>query len=239
MGRNRGTRRIFLLALAIGFSWVASGAPVHAQTHDPAGYPEALDAAQRELDAGNFKDAAKQYQRADAWLSTSRTQVGLGRSEFGLRNYVRAIEHLKVALGPGAQTLDEKTHLLAEGLLKLSERSVGRFTIESTPAEVELSVDGERVELPRDRKLQLNIGTRLLDVSASDYESQQLQILVKGGEDRKLSFALEPASEWYANPWVWIGAGLLVAGATIAIVVSASTDNGDGGGVRTPGRVGL
>ncbi len=240
MGRNQQNRRPFHLALAIKLSWVvivASGATVHAQAHDPPGYTEAVQAAQRELDAGNFKEAAAQFQRADRSLSTSHTQLGLGRSEFGLRNYARAIEHLQAALRSEVRPLDGTTRQSAEGYLKLAERSVGRFTIESNAAEVNVSVDGDPVELPSDRKLLLNVGTRLLDVGASDYESQQLQLLVKGGEDRKLSFALEPSTAWYANPWVWIGAGVLIAGATTAIVVSSTSDN-DGGGVGAPGRMG-
>jgi hypothetical protein len=238
MGRNQQNRRPFLLALAITLSWlVAGGASVHAQAHDPPGYSEAVDAAQRELDAGDFKEAAAQFERADRWLSTSYTQFGLGRSQFGLRNYAGAIEHLNAALRSQVRPLDGKTRQLAEEQLRLAERSVGRFTIDSNAPAVDVSVDGNPVELPRDRKLLLNVGPRLLEVGASDYESQQLQLIVKGGEDRKLSFALEPSTAWYANPWVWIGAGVLVAGATAAIVVFATTDS-DGGEVRAPGRTG-
>jgi hypothetical protein len=238
MSASSRKRRWFDLALAIQLGWiVASAGLARAQPGVPADYVEVMEAAQREFSAAHFDAAVAEFSRADRVWSSARSQLGLGRSEFELRNYVRAIAHLKSALRSQVQPLDERTRPLAEGLLKLAERSVGRFTIESNSSEVSVSVDGGPVALPGDRKLMLNPGSRLLEVGAPDFESQQLQLIVKGGEDRKLSFALEPSTAWYANPWVWIGAGVLLAGVTTAVVVLATTDT-EAGNTPTRGMFG-
>ncbi len=226
---SRETRSWFYLAVAVQLVCVVTGAEIaRAEDDGPPGYIEAMEVAQREFDAANYKAALAEFARADGVFSNARTKLGLGRSEFELRNYVRAIEHLRAALRSQVLPLDEKTRPLAEDFLKLAERTVGRFTIDANASDVSVTVDGDPVELPGDRKLMLNPGSRLLEVGASDYESRHLQLMVKGGEDRKLSVALEPSTAWYANPWIWIGAGVLLAGATTAIVVVATSDREGG-----------
>jgi hypothetical protein len=211
----------------------------------PNGYAQAVDAAVREFQEGDFEDARAFFAEAHALFPNARTLRGLGHSEFELRLYVQAIAHLEASLSSTVRPLSAEQRTEVESLLARARNLVATVRIKVNAEGATVMVDGLQVALGPDRTLQLDLGDHVLEVSASGHLSTRRQLRVSGGDQQEIEITLsKPAPAAAApvfvaqpiptredrpvhkNPWLWTAVGVVLAGAGVATAL-ALTREGD------------
>jgi hypothetical protein len=226
-----------------GIGSISSRAHAQAEpaTHkDPPGYGEAIDGALAEYSVGHFAEALALFGRAHAIAPSARTARGLGMAQFELRHYTESAEWLEQALASQVRPLPATLRAETEELLSRAEGFIARLSLELEPESARVAVDGGALAASVRRRLVLDIGDHVLDVSAAGYVPQRRVLRIQGGEVLSLSFALRPLqaspappqaaavltadraegpTRWYSNGWLWGGAGVVVVGAALLVVL--------------------
>jgi tetratricopeptide (TPR) repeat protein len=232
-------------ALALSALAVPSGALAEsaAAAREPSGYRQTVNRAVREFDAGNYAEARAMFNRAHDLFPNARTHLGLGLSEYELRNYGTSIEHLEQALASQVKPLSAELRKSAEDVLGKARDLIGRVQLDVTPNAGRVLVDGVPVALIEGQALVLEVGDHTIEVQTAGYLPERRALKIVGGEQVKLTVALRapepapgpaaesspvaaepPASErddraegkrWYKSPWLWVSVGLVVAGGAV------------------------
>lgn len=211
---------------------------------EPAGYRAAIDTALQEVELGNYDEAREQFARAHALFPNARTLRGLGITEFELRHYVIAVEHLEAALASSVKPVEGKMRGDTEALLNRAKGYVGVVTLAVAPSAATVLVDGVRRLDPGETSLRLDVGDHVLEFRAEGYGTERREINVHGGQSLQLDIQLaslaaasapEPAplpaptpidsapSERvpvYKRWWLWTIVGVVVAGAAAGTAVA-------------------
>jgi tetratricopeptide (TPR) repeat protein len=231
-----------LSALAVPSGAVADSA---AAAREPSGYRQTVNRAVREFDAGNYAEARALFNRAHDLLPSARTHLGLGLSEYELRNYGTSIEQLEKALASQVKPLSPELRKSAEDVLAKARDLIGRVQLDVTPNAGRVLVDGVPVALVEGQALILEVGDHTIEVQTAGYLPERRALKIVGGEQVKLTVALRPpeaapgpaaaaesdlvaaeppaperddraqGKRWYKSPWLWVSVGLVVAGGAV------------------------
>lgn len=108
--------------------------------------------------------------------------------------------------------------LLVNALREAGHELGGRVQITVEPSEATITL-GER-SVPGSFDALLPTGRVVLRADASGHETREIPVEVRAGETTSMTVSLDESSI-LDSPWLWIGAGAVVVGATAAIVVLA------------------
>jgi hypothetical protein len=251
MDRARRGRSLFMaVVIVFCFGGLVAGSSGSAQiaspATEPAGYRQIVSRAVREFDAGNYAEARGLFNRAHELQPSARTHLGLGLTEFELRNYGTSIAHLEQALAATVKPLDATLRKSAEDVLGKARDMIGKVQLEVKPHAGRVLVDGVPVELVDGQSLLLEVGDHTIEVQTSGYLPERRSLSIVGGEQVKVSVVMhvpesppgpvaqaEPSQapragreqddraagerRWYKSPWLWIGIGAVaVAGGVTA-----------------------
>lgn len=217
-----------------------------AEAPEPPGYRSAIEDAIGEYEARNFAESRALFERAHALFPNARSLRGLGMAEFELRNYPASIYYLEQALAATAKPLQNELRGETEALLGRARAFVGRVTLQLTPPEASVVLNGTKIQLAPDRVLNLMVGDYAMEVSADGYSPDRRQLRVAGGEQLTVTVQLprqvdllptttagvpdttsttsEPreGKSILASPWLWAAVGVAVAGAAVGIGIAVS-----------------
>ena len=233
------------LALLLSFTGVTSATRAQsgdaAGTAEPTGYREAVAAALEEFQAQNYEEARSLFLRAHALFPNARTHRALGLVEFELRNYIESVPHLEEALRSTTRPLSDSLRSEAQQTLVRAYGFVARVQLELMPADGRLLIDGTSVQAGQAQLLA--IGEHKLRAEAAGFEPETRIVGIKGGEQLSVRFSLKPVPppdtsrgpnqahtdatprRWYKSPWLWIGVGVVVAGAAAGTAVVLTRDD--------------
>jgi len=203
-------------------------APSQAPLAEPPDYRSAIESAVDEYELGNFAEARSQFQRAHELYPNARSWRGMGMTEFELRNYPDAIDHLERALACEIKPLSESLRRETEWLLERARGYVARVTLRLEPRDASVTLDGVPLEPAQRDVLLLAVGDHTLEFRALNCQTEKRNIKVTGGEQRTLQVSLRDEAtlregrRWYKNPWLWTAAGVVVAGAATGIAIATA-----------------
>jgi hypothetical protein len=234
----------FVCALTPSVSRAQSRAGSEAE---PAAYREAINSALEEIQLGNFTEAREQFARAHALFPNARSLRGLGISEFELKHYAVAVDHLSAALASDVRPLEGKLRHDTETLLERANSYTGELRLSVSPKTATFILDGGG-ERPLSDRLRLDVGDHALEFRAPEYASVQRHVTVRGGQVENIEIQLSrpdavgkseqsgplsgaPAQEErtpvYKRWWLWTIVGAVVVGGVVAtvLVVRANEDS--------------
>ena len=211
-----------------------------------AQYSAAIDAALEEYSLQHFEEARSLFERAHAIDPSARTLRGLGMVEFELRHYVRATELLEQALLHGNRPLTSEQRVAVTQLITRAQQFIGVYRLEIEPKDVPatVEVDGRAIELTPEKRVRLEAGEHVLQVSVHSAQPRVLRLDVKGGQQQTLplSFAIEaeakerpapakePVRESARRPertgplLLGLGGGVAVVGGVLGVLAFTQAD---------------
>jgi hypothetical protein len=182
-------------AVALLAMSVCPALPAAAQQEPGSKYNEILQRALEEFDLGNWQEARALFRKAHQMNPNARTLRGMGMAAFEMRSYLAALEDLEASLREQRKPLTDEQREQVKKLIERTKTFLGRYHIEAEPPEVTLQVDGETKDLGAEKTLVLELGEHEIVAMASGYQEQRQTVTVEGGEDKMLSFMLEPVAE--------------------------------------------
>lgn len=95
----------------------------------------------------------------------------------------------------------------------------GRLEVEVVPGDARVRVTlGE--ESSEGLELRLAPGLYTVTAERAGYETASSEASVMPGGVQRVSLILKPESSWLESPWVWVGAGAVVAGVTVVLATA-------------------
>jgi hypothetical protein len=183
-------------------------------------YRKAITDGVAEFDAGRFDEALGCFRRAHQTSPNARTYRGIGMASFELRDYVAAVRNLSAALKDSRKPLSDEQREQAQEFLERSQRFVAIYTLNLSPPDAQILLDGSAPELQPDGTLMVGLGAHTLEARAKGYQRRTMSLKVRGGERKPLSLTLDPlvaSSSASARPTdTSAAAGLLLAEPTAA-----------------------
>lgn len=147
---------------------------------EPAAYRSTVREALSEYHAKNFPEARALFEEAHRLYPNARTLRGLGMTAFELRSYRESVSFLKGALDSQTKPLDGNLRIETERLLTRAERFVGKLTIQVTPADANVTIDGHPVVVSPDSSVVLDVGEHSFEFHAEGYLAESRTLYVKG-----------------------------------------------------------
>jgi hypothetical protein len=158
----------------------------------PNSFDEFIESALQAYDAGRFAEARTSFKRAHALQPTARTLRTIGMCSFNLGDYADAVANLEAALTDQRKPLTDEHRKHAQDLINRANPHIGRFHLRLTPADANLTVDGQAPLMVGRSELLLEAGRHELDVQASGYRGVQNVLDVDGGDRTTLEVRLNP-----------------------------------------------
>ena len=109
-------------------------------------YKAAITMGLEEFELGHYAEARARLLEAHRMLPSARTLRGLGKVEYELRHYGAAIEYLRSALKSQARPLTLAQRKEVEDLIEKARGYSATITLDLSPPDARLSLDGEDVE---------------------------------------------------------------------------------------------
>ena len=195
--------RAYLLLWSV--LWLLGSAPSARAQDDavPDAYPQVVQRAISEFDAGHWDEARALFRRAHELSPNARTWRGLAITAFELRRYVDAVRELEAALQDTRKPLTEQQRQELGELLLRARAFVSTYRLSVQPTEAQVSIDGAPSQAG-ESELLLDPGLHTLVFTAPGYDEQQLELRAEAGKSRELSVELRPppqvAAPETANP---------------------------------------
>lgn len=241
-------------------AWVVCAVAVvscSAEAQSQSTYNDLIRGALAEFEAHNYAEARALFERAHALQPSARTLRGLGVTAFELKRYVEAVHELEAALVDKRKPLTEAQRKEVPDLIARARHFVGKVTLEATPEDASVVVDGEP---SASRELMLDLGAHQVLVQAPGYRDVELKVVIDGGEDTikrvelsRLNLEVTPETtaaapahdqgtelarsdhdqvedsggSIFGKWWFWTAAGVVITGAAIGTALALS--GGDGG----------
>ena len=228
-----------LVVLVFEWGWLALGARIAQAQAEPApdvqaseqlpnGYREAVELGFKEFELGNYAEARTRFRAAEALLPNARVFRAVGMVEYELRNYVSAIDYLQRALSSSVRSLAPEDRAETQQLLGRARAYVARYTIVTRPADAKLTLNSEPLTLSPDHTVMLQVGEHWLEAQAPQHHPARRALHVVGQADQLIDLALTPIAPpthteaprdtpLYQSPWLWVGIGVAVVGAGVAL----------------------
>jgi hypothetical protein len=154
------------------------------------GYPQVIQNAVVEFDAGNWAEARVLFEQAHTLRPSARTLRGMGMASFEMKEYVRAEKELNASLVDLRSPLAEAQRHEVLALLLRLERYIGKLVVHTSPPEAHptVTLDGSRVE----SEVKVDLGRHELSVQAPGYRPLNRTVTVEGGKSQQLELTLTP-----------------------------------------------
>lgn len=215
--------------------------PVVAVAQATSEYEAAIERAVIAYNDGDYAEAANQFRRAHELSPNARTLRGIGMTRLELADYVGAAEALEGAIMSNVVPLEGALRNEAQRLLREALAHVGRLHLEIEPRSAEVAVDGSLKDAEPDRPIIVAPGGHLLEIRAPGYELLRKSIRAEAGRDLAIEIELNALSNsqekhrWLRNPWLWVGASIVVGGVVVGgLALAGRFDKGSDGGNRVP-----
>lgn len=177
-------------ALCLTLALCAFAAPVQAQDDAPSPAYQALaQRATAAVTAGELDEALVLFRELHAMSPSARTLWALGRVHFERSEYVVAHEHLRAALDDSRRPLDVAQRANATELLRTAANLISQVTLEVTPSDAVVLVDGVQAN---ERPLRLDPGEHTLRFEAPEHEPADRRVELAGGQQTTVQVALTP-----------------------------------------------
>jgi hypothetical protein len=157
----------------------------------PDAYPQVVQRAISEFDAGHWDEARALFRRAHELSPNARTWRGLAITAFELRRYVDAVRELEAALQDTRKPLTEQQRQELSELLLRARAFVSTYRLSVRPADAQVSIDGAPSRAG-ESELLLDPGLHTLVFTAPGYDEQQLELRAEAGKSQELSVELRP-----------------------------------------------
>ena len=128
-------------AFFVAFILVMSPTIAHAQERST--YDRLVDEALAEFDAGHYEEALSAFEQAYKEKPSARALRGVAKALYELRSYVRCVATIDRALASDVEPLPENLRADLEALKERALRFVGEATIDVTPPNATLLLDGQ------------------------------------------------------------------------------------------------
>jgi hypothetical protein len=194
-GRRARTIAVSLaLALAASAAAPFALAQPGAKADDEAGYKSHMTNGVKLYQDRNWEAAIAEFEAAYRIKPKASPLVNIALCHKGMFNYPKAIGVLETALGKHADTLTPADKKAAEDAITDMKALLGYVTLELSPANATVSVDG--ADLPKDaasKPIPLGPGTHQIAARAEGYATQEQSVTVASGEkDKKVVLKLTP-----------------------------------------------
>ncbi len=166
---------------------LAQGTP---EAGEPAAYRSTVREALSEYHAKNFPEARALFEEAHRLYPNARTLRGLGMAAFELRNYRDSVGFLRTALDSEVKPLDGNLRIETERLLTRAERFIGKLSLNVTPPDARVTIDGNGVVISPDAPVVLDVGEHTFEFQAEGYHSESRTLYVKGRENETWTIVL-------------------------------------------------
>lgn len=191
-------KNCFALALA-ALTLLAQPAPTRAQdTNDE--FLSLVQGAKVAYEAGNFAEAIRLLQRANMVQPNSRLLINIAKSYENMNDCVRAMAYYKAYLR--APDVEDQLAKIAKDALKgvkkckdFNDTLSGRILIRSTPAEADVTLDGQPVGPAPLELIALSPGPHKLHIELKGYTPRDEDFNAESGKDTELSYSLEVIPE--------------------------------------------
>jgi hypothetical protein len=150
-------------------------------------YDRLIDEALAAFAAEDHGRARKLFERAHAWRPSARTLRGLGITAVELKQYTQAKAELEASLTDVRQALTDAQRAEVTALLAWMQSSLGMVSVNVTPANGSLTVNGERTA---DRSLVLEPRAYTLRAEADGYEAMETVVRLESGQHQSVDLAL-------------------------------------------------
>jgi hypothetical protein len=177
------------LVMSALLAWLWLWAPALADS--TGAYDGVLRQALDEFERGNWIEARAYFERAHALQPSARTLRAIGLCAFEEKQYVLAATTLQQALEHAEKPLDARQRKEVSDTRARAESFIVRYTLELTPADARVEVDGAAPSLDG-AALRLDPGRHDIVVSADGYQSAQRAIVAQPNMPGSLRVALEP-----------------------------------------------
>jgi hypothetical protein len=157
----------------------------------PGAYPQVVQRAISEFEAGHWDEARALFRRAHELSPNARTWRGLAITAFELRRYVDAVRELEAALLDVRKPLTETQRQELAELLLRARAFVSTYQLHVQPAAARVSIDGATSQASPSELL-LDPGLHTLVFTATGYDEQQLELRAEAGKSQELSVELRP-----------------------------------------------
>lgn len=156
------------------------------------GYPQVIQNAVTEFDAGNWAEARTLFEQAHTLRPSARTLRGMGMASFEMKEYVRAEKELNASLVDLRSPLAEAQRHEVLALLMRLERYIGKLLVHTRPIDANptLTLDGQKIE--GDKELKVDLGRHELSVQAPAFRPLSRTVTVEGGKLQQLELTLTP-----------------------------------------------
>jgi hypothetical protein len=173
----------------LGLLAASSPEAARAQTKGD-GYPQVIQNAVVEFDAGNWAEARVLFEQAHTLRPSARTLRGMGMASFEMKEYVRAEKELNASLVDLRSPLAEAQRHEVLALLLRLERYIGKLVVHTRPPEANptVTLDGSKVE----GEFKVDLGRHELSVQAPGYRPLNRTVTVEGGKTQQLELTLTP-----------------------------------------------
>jgi hypothetical protein len=190
----------------------------------PAGYESAADLGFKEFSLRNYPEARKRFLEAADIFPNARISRALGMVEYELRHYQAACDHLSRALTESVRPLSEAEHETTQQLLASAQSYLAHYRLEVQPRAASLRLDGSPLLPEPDGTVVLQAGDHVVEADHAGFWPVRRELHVRGGETQTVELQMlqrtpeDKPTPLYANPWVWVGSGVVAAGVAVALV---------------------
>ncbi len=199
--RQNPTVRDGLAALVLGLSLLATSANARAQ---PDGVTEAeqedpvVREARLHFERGRelatmrrFGEAADAFERSLAAVPRASTRFNLALCYYALAHYVEALGELERFVSEADPVADAESLVEAQQMIGHARSTVAQLTLELSPVNANVQVDGAALTGGAVRELRLNPGTHVVRVTAEGHAAALQEISLHEGADIRRAIELE------------------------------------------------
>lgn len=248
--RARRWLKRLALALLLILAFVASAA---AQQPDPrtrrakALFEEGIALS----DEGKWAEALGRFRQSDELVPSPSVRYNIAVSYRALGRYVQARDTLQDLLQKAIAAGPPIKPALRADIDKLLEQVKGKIVeiqVRVRPKGARLQLDGVTAEIDEDGHLELDPGRHVFTVSAKGYETTTITRELSAA-DREIALsaaklkAREPegadqrSTPIYESVWFWAAAGVIVIGATTAVILTRHDEPGQAPATPPPATV--
>jgi hypothetical protein len=161
-----------------------------AMAQEPSAYDRLVDEAVAEFEAGHYEEALSAFEQAYKEKPSARALRGVAKALFELRSYARCVATIDRALASEVDALPENLRADLEALKTRALRFVGDASIEVTPSNATVLLDGQAITPGAAHAL--DVGTHTVEASAADHQPATRRFEIHGRETTKVRIALDP-----------------------------------------------
>jgi len=189
-------------------------------------------------DEGKWAEALECFRKSDRLVPSPTVRYNIAVSLRALGRYVEARGTLREILDPSPapkQPLKASLRADCEKLLAQVRDKVVDIRIRVRPKGAQLQIDGTAALVDEDGHLELDPGQHVFTLTARGYQTTtvtreltpadtELVLSAPKLDGSEGSGAKQPSSPIYESGWFWAVAGVVVVGATTAIVLTRHAD---------------